>query len=65
LALHGWDHFLSQETEEYEFEDMKEAEAASKIRDGKKIKYFNIGELGHGMHGLGTPEYLEIYLKRT
>jgi len=37
LALHGWDHFLSQETEEYEFEDMKEAEAASKIRDGKKI----------------------------
>jgi dTDP-glucose pyrophosphorylase len=35
------------------------------IKDGKKIKYFNIGELGQGMHGLGTPEDLEAYLKRT
>jgi len=35
------------------------------IQDGKKINYFNVGELGQGMYGLGTPEDLEIYLKRT
>jgi len=33
------------------------------IEDGKRIKYFNIGSLGQGMHGLGTPEDLDIYLK--
>ena len=32
------------------------------ILDGKNIKYFNIGTLGAGMHGLGTPEDLEIFL---
>lgn len=35
------------------------------IEDRKSIKYFNIGSLGKGMYGLGTPEDLEIYLKRT
>jgi len=29
---------------------------------GKNINYFNIGTLGTGMHGLGTPEDLEIFL---
>lgn len=28
------------------------------IKVGKQIKYFNIGSLGCGMHGLGTPEDL-------
>jgi NDP-sugar pyrophosphorylase family protein len=32
------------------------------ILDGKKIGYYNIGKLGNGMHGLGTPEDLNIYL---
>lgn len=33
------------------------------IASGKKIGYFNIGTLGNGMHGLGTPEDLELFLK--
>jgi hypothetical protein len=33
------------------------------IASKKKIKYFNIGSLGIGMHGLGTPEDLARYLK--
>jgi hypothetical protein len=37
LALHGWDHSISPETGVYEFEDMDEAEAASKIKEGKSI----------------------------
>jgi hypothetical protein len=37
LALHGWDHSISPETGLYEFEDMDEAEAAGKIREGKSI----------------------------
>jgi dTDP-glucose pyrophosphorylase len=32
------------------------------ILAGKNITYFNIGTLGAGMHGLGTPEDLEIFL---
>lgn len=32
------------------------------IEDGKNIKYFNIGSLGKGMHGLGTPEDLNNFL---
>ncbi len=32
------------------------------IQRGKKIKYFNIGNLGEGMHGLGTPEDLRKFL---
>lgn len=32
------------------------------ILAGKNIAYFNIGTLGAGMHGLGTPEDLEIFL---
>jgi dTDP-glucose pyrophosphorylase len=32
------------------------------ISAGKNITYFNIGTLGSGMHGLGTPEDLEIFL---
>jgi hypothetical protein len=32
------------------------------ILAGKNIVYFNIGTLGAGMHGLGTPEDLEIFL---
>lgn len=32
------------------------------IMAGKNIAYFNIGTLGAGMHGLGTPEDLEIFL---
>ena len=34
------------------------------IAIGKKIAYFNVGTLGNGMHGLGTPEDLQIFLKR-
>lgn len=30
----------------------------------KKIGYFNIGTLGNGMHGLGTPEDLQDFIKR-
>lgn len=33
------------------------------IESRKKIMYFNIGTLGKGMHGLGTPEDLVKYLK--
>jgi dTDP-glucose pyrophosphorylase len=29
---------------------------------GKKINYFNIGTLGYGMQGLGTPEDLKVFL---
>lgn len=32
------------------------------ILAGKNITYINIGTLGAGMHGLGTPEDLEIFL---
>jgi dTDP-glucose pyrophosphorylase len=32
------------------------------IQRGKKIKYYNIGNLGEGMHGLGTPEDLRKFL---
>jgi hypothetical protein len=32
------------------------------INNGKNIKYFNIGSLGNGMHGLGTPEDLKNFL---
>lgn len=32
------------------------------IEEGKSIKYFNIGSLGKGMHGLGTPDDLSAYL---
>ena len=35
------------------------------IADGKSIAYFNIGRLGQGMHGLGTPEDLKNYIART
>ncbi len=34
------------------------------IELGKKIKYFNIGGLGNGMHGLGTPDDLNLFQKR-
>jgi len=34
------------------------------IEDRKSIKYFNIGSLGKGMHGLGTPEDLEFFLEK-
>ena len=33
------------------------------IAEGKRIDFFNIGEVGHGMHGLGTPLDLEAFLK--
>jgi len=33
------------------------------IEDKKSIKYFNIGSLGKGMHGLGTPEDLNLFVK--
>lgn len=33
------------------------------IEEGKSIKFFNIGSLGHGMHGLGTPEDLIEFIK--
>jgi dTDP-glucose pyrophosphorylase len=35
------------------------------IEDGKSIKYFNIGGLGNGMYGLGTPDDLDIFVKRN
>lgn len=35
------------------------------IEDGKRIKYFNIGSLGQGMHGLGTPDDLDKFVKRN
>lgn len=34
------------------------------IREGKKIEFFNIGKLGVGMHGLGTPEDLSSFLQK-
>ena len=33
----------------------------SLISDNYKIKYFNIGEVGNGMYGLGIPEDLKIF----
>ena len=33
------------------------------ISNGKKIETFNIGEVGNGMHGLGTPSDLNAFLK--
>jgi dTDP-glucose pyrophosphorylase len=33
------------------------------IEDGRIIKYFNIGSLGRGMYGLGTPEDLSIFIE--
>lgn len=35
------------------------------INCGKKIKYLNIGSLGNGMYGLGTPEDLNNFLKSS
>ena len=32
------------------------------IADGKRIAYYNIGKLGAGMYGIGTPEDLDIFL---
>jgi NDP-sugar pyrophosphorylase family protein len=32
------------------------------IAVGQRIEYFNIGALGNGMHGLGTPEDLRKFL---
>jgi dTDP-glucose pyrophosphorylase len=32
------------------------------IMDGKEILYYNIGSLGEGMHGLGTPEDLNVFI---
>jgi dTDP-glucose pyrophosphorylase len=32
------------------------------IKNGKKIKHYNVGSVGHEMHGLGTPEDLADYL---
>lgn len=34
------------------------------ITDGKTIKHFNIGSLGKGMHGLGTPDDLTQFLAK-
>ena len=34
------------------------------IEDGMKIVYYNVGEVGHGMYGLGTPEDLNRFLAR-
>jgi NDP-sugar pyrophosphorylase family protein len=31
------------------------------IEEGKRIAYYNIGRLGSGMHGLGTPEDLKEF----
>jgi hypothetical protein len=35
------------------------------IAEGGRIGVFNIGEEGQQMHGLGTPEDLESFLKLT
>ena len=32
------------------------------IENKLKVGYFNIGSVGKGMHGLGTPEDLEDFL---
>jgi len=34
------------------------------IKGGGRIKHFNIGSLGQGMHGLGTPEDLMSFLRK-
>lgn len=34
------------------------------IEDGRKIVYYNIGEVDHGMYGLGTPDDLNRFLGR-
>ena len=34
------------------------------IRQGQKISVHNIGSLGKGMHGIGTPEDLTVFLDR-
>ncbi len=34
------------------------------IANGKTIAYFNVGRLGQGMHGLGTPEDLKNFIAR-
>ncbi len=33
------------------------------IEEGRRIDFFNIGEVGRGMHGLGTPADLDEFLK--
>ena len=33
------------------------------IGDGNKISFFNVGEFGDGVHGLGTPEDLNAFIK--
>lgn len=33
------------------------------IEDGKKIAYYNVGNVEGGMYGLGTPDDLKIYLE--
>ncbi len=35
------------------------------IRDGKRIGTFSVGRVGSGMHGLGTPEDLELFLRSS
>ena len=35
------------------------------IAIGKKIKYYNIGGLGAGMHGLGTPDDLAAFINAS
>ena len=32
------------------------------IDDGKKIAYYNVGDVERGMYGLGTPDDLNLYL---
>ena len=34
------------------------------IAVGKQIAFFNIGTLGNGMHGLGTPEDLDSFVRK-
>ena len=34
------------------------------IKAGKRIGFLNIGSIGNGMYGLGTPEDLEAFLRR-
>ena len=33
------------------------------IKKGKSIGFYNIGKVGAGMHGLGTPDDLDLFLK--
>lgn len=35
------------------------------IEDGMKITYYNVGEVGNGMYGLGTPDDLNRFLNRS